>query len=148
MGLADSMLSCIYACVADTLWAFVGKGSLDVVDLNVHQEGEHSIDDEISQKTERLGLNTDEPPASVVNASAPTAAAASGAADAGEKKTRPCSICGGDFADVALYREHFRSEWHRYNLKRKAQKLPVIDEVAFNSLDRDAVKSFFATLNE
>lgn len=130
------------------LSALAGKGSLDVVDLNVHQEGEHSIDDEISQKTERLGLNSDAPPAPVVNALASAAAAAPSAVDAGERKTRPCSTCGGDFADVALYREHFRSEWHRYNLKRKAQKLSIIDEEAFNGLDRDEIKSFFATLNE
>lgn len=138
----------MYGGSVDDWSALVGKGSLDVVDLNVHQEGEHNIDDEISQKTERLGLNTDASPAPVVSASAPAASASSSTAGAVESKTRPCSTCGGDFADVKLYREHFRSEWHRYNLKRKAQKLPIIDEETFNGLDSDEVKSFFATLNE
>lgn len=34
-----------------------GQGSLEVIDLKSHQEGEHTIDDEISQKTERLGIS-------------------------------------------------------------------------------------------
>ena len=37
-----------------------------------------------------------------------------------------CNTCGGSFADAAAYRNHFRSEWHRHNLKRKMKNLPVI----------------------
>ncbi|EEY57818.1 ribosome maturation protein SBDS, putative [Phytophthora infestans T30-4] len=100
-----------------------GQGSLEVIDLKSHQEGEHTIDDEISKKTERLGLAT-------------------------TKKARPCSTCGGDFsADMSKYREHFRSEWHRYNLKRKSKKQPVISEEEFNELDTEDVETFLSSMS-
>ncbi|DBA04101.1 TPA: hypothetical protein N0F65_009448 [Lagenidium giganteum] len=119
-----------------------GQGSLEVIELSVHEEGEHNIDDEISKNTERLGISSDRPPAAPVGTSTPVA-------PVGEKKSRQCSTCGGDFGDdMQKYREHFRSEWHRYNLKLKALKKPVIDEAAFNELDAEDVKKFFASLTE
>lgn len=38
-----------------------------------------------------------------------------------------CNTCGGSFTDATAYRNHFRSEWHRHNLKRKMKNLPVIN---------------------
>lgn len=118
-----------------------GVGSLEVIDLKSHKEGEHTIDDELSQKTERLGFGSATPASSTaVQAAAPAAAA-------GDKKARPCSTCGGDFSsDMQAYREHFRTEWHRFNLKRKAKKLPIVSEEEFNELDPEEVSSFFALL--
>lgn len=48
---------------------------------------------------------------------------------------------------MQAYREHFRSEWHRFNLKRKATKLPIVSEEEFNDLDADEVSDFFAKLS-
>lgn len=46
-----------------------------------------------------------------------------------------CNTCGGAFADPQAYREHFRSEWHRFNLKRKMKGLAVVpDESSFLAL--------------
>ncbi|KAE8911328.1 hypothetical protein PF005_g12475 [Phytophthora fragariae] len=120
-----------------------GQGSLEVIDLKSHQEGEHTIDDEISQKTERLGISS--APVAAAPAPVPVPAVAAG----GEaKKARPCSACGGDFsADMSKYREHFRSEWHRYNLKRKSKKQPVISEEEFNELDSEDVEAFLASMS-
>ncbi|KAG7399326.1 hypothetical protein PHYBOEH_009128 [Phytophthora boehmeriae] len=119
-----------------------GQGSLEVIDLKSHQEGEHTIDDEISKKTERLGLSGPAAPAPAPVV-APTQAAA------GEtKKTRPCSTCGGDFsADMTKYREHFRSEWHRYNLKCKSKKQPVVTEEEYNALEPDDVEAFLSSVS-
>lgn len=120
-----------------------GNGTLDVIDLNFHREGEHSIDDEMSQKIDRLGLNsieTAQRKAPVAAVPAPVPAVVKG---------KQCSTCGGDFGDdVHKYREHFRSEWHRYNLKLKARKAPVIDEATFDALEPEVIKAFFSTLNE
>ncbi|CAH0518372.1 unnamed protein product [Peronospora belbahrii] len=118
-----------------------GQGSLEVIDLKSHQEGEHTIDDEISQKTERLGLS------STPAASAPLSATATTAVTAA-KNARPCSTCGGDFsADMSKYREHFRSEWHRYNLKRKSKKQPVISEEGFDKLDSENIEAFLSSMS-
>ncbi|KAF1334767.1 Sbds family rrna metabolism protein, partial [Globisporangium splendens] len=128
-----------------------GAGSLEVIELNNHKEGEDNIDDEISQKTDRLVLS-DKRSVAPATLPVPTAqpqgatAAAVQAAD-GEKKSRQCSTCGGDFgADMQRYREHFRSEWHRYNLKMKAKKMDVVSEDAFNALDPEDVKATFASM--
>lgn len=118
----------------------VGQGSLEVIDLKNHQEGEHTIDDEISQKTERLGLSSP-PIITAVPAPAPVDSASDKA-----KKTRPCSTCGGDFsADMSKYREHFRSEWHRYNLKLKSKEQPLIGEEEFQGLNIEDVEMFLTS---
>jgi len=43
-----------------------------------------------------------------------------------EVKIQSCNTCGGSFYDVTSYRSHFRSEWHRHNLKRKMKNLPIV----------------------
>lgn len=65
-----------------------------------------------------------------------TNAAVGGAATAtatSSENTKPCTTCGGNFDKVA-FREHFRSEWHRFNLRRKMDGEDVLDEEAFLSL--------------
>jgi hypothetical protein len=52
-----------------------------------------------------------------VGASASTAATA---------KAQSCNTCGGIFYDSKLYRDHFKSDWHRFNLKRKMKNLPAV----------------------
>ncbi|KAH9058535.1 hypothetical protein Ae201684P_005878 [Aphanomyces euteiches] len=44
------------------------------------------------------------------------------------------------------YRDHFRSEWHRYNLKMKAKGSAVTDERSFLALDAAAIQSVFESL--
>jgi len=39
--------------------------------------------------------------------------------------------CQVRFTDNDLHRTHFRSDWHRYNLKRKVAQLPVVSYEAF-----------------
>jgi hypothetical protein len=53
----------------------------------------------------------------------PVQATAAGAGACADRKT--CNTCGGAF-DTASYRLHFKSEWHRTNLKRKMAGLKVI----------------------
>lgn len=42
-----------------------------------------------------------------------------------------CVACAVVFADYALQREHYRSEWHRYNVKRQLAALPPITQALF-----------------
>ena len=46
---------------------------------------------------------------------------------------KACNTCGGSF-DSAGYRDHFRSEWHRFNLKIKLKNKKPIDEESFLAL--------------
>uniref|UniRef100_A0A7S3NJM4 C2H2-type domain-containing protein n=1 Tax=Aureoumbra lagunensis TaxID=44058 RepID=A0A7S3NJM4_9STRA len=50
-------------------------------------------------------------------------------------KLLTCNTCGGSFSDTAAHRCHFRSDWHRYNLKRKLENKPPISEADFDDLD-------------
>ena len=46
-----------------------------------------------------------------------------------------CSTCEVGFNVATEHREHFRCDWHRFNLKRKNKGLTTIREDEFNSLD-------------
>ncbi|KAJ7546315.1 hypothetical protein O6H91_08G035400 [Diphasiastrum complanatum] len=44
-----------------------------------------------------------------------------------------CNSCNAEFPDEASQRLHYRSEWHRHNLKRKVAGVPGVTEALFNS---------------
>lgn len=44
-----------------------------------------------------------------------------------------CNTCALVFASAEEQRVHMKSDWHRYNLKRRVAQLPAIDENVFNS---------------
>ena len=46
-----------------------------------------------------------------------------------------CNTCEVGFNVATEHREHFRCDWHRFNLKRKNKGLTTINEAEFNSLD-------------
>eukprot|EP00602_Paraphysomonas_sp_CaronLab_P005413 CAMPEP_0185021370 /NCGR_PEP_ID=MMETSP1103-20130426/4058_1 /TAXON_ID=36769 /ORGANISM="Paraphysomonas bandaiensis, Strain Caron Lab Isolate" /LENGTH=518 /DNA_ID=CAMNT_0027552855 /DNA_START=37 /DNA_END=1593 /DNA_ORIENTATION=+ len=49
-----------------------------------------------------------------------------------------CNTCGIKFDEQAQHRAHYRSEWHRCNLKRKLKNLPLAkSEIEFNSYPID-----------
>ena len=66
---------------------------------------------------------------------APPAAPPPAAAAAAGTKPLSCNTCGGCFENTASYREHFRSEWHRFNLKLKMQGAPPVTEEEFDAVD-------------
>jgi len=43
-----------------------------------------------------------------------------------------CTLCSASsFADVAEQRAHYRSDWHRYNVKAKLMNKPLLGEKEF-----------------
>ncbi|KAJ3375355.1 hypothetical protein GGF31_004473 [Allomyces arbusculus] len=53
-----------------------------------------------------------------------------------------CQVCAQRFADLIAQRHHFRSLWHRYNIKRVAQLgLAPVDENEFDQQYRDAERA-------
>jgi pre-60S factor REI1 len=49
----------------------------------------------------------------------------------GEMPTVTCNACNAGFDDEEQQRLHYRSEWHRYNLKRKVAGVPGVTEALF-----------------
>ncbi|EHA8586607.1 putative ribosome maturation protein SBDS [Cocos nucifera] len=41
-------------------------------------------------------------------------------------KQNRCSTCDAVVGDAKQYREHFKSKWHKHNLKRKTKQLPPL----------------------
>ncbi|MCL7023881.1 hypothetical protein MKW94_001936 [Papaver nudicaule] len=47
--------------------------------------------------------------------------------DGAEKKDqRKCNTCNAFVGDIKQYREHFKTEWHRHNLRRQTRLLPPL----------------------
>lgn len=46
-----------------------------------------------------------------------------------------CLTCGVQFTSHVDQREHFKTEWHRYNLKRKVVNMPTISQADFAKLE-------------
>lgn len=51
---------------------------------------------------------------------------------------KSCNTCGGSFATPAEFRAHFRSDWHRYNIKLKMKGVAPVSEKEFLICDSDA----------
>jgi len=47
--------------------------------------------------------------------------------------TYTCINCAVAFKDADLQRDHYKSDWHRYNLKRKIAELPPVSLAQFNA---------------
>lgn len=59
------------------------------------------------------------------NVIASTASGGSAPADSSVKQ-QVCKTCNREVGDVKQYREHFKSDWHKHNLKRKITGLPPL----------------------
>ena len=50
---------------------------------------------------------------------------------------KSCSTCGVKFEDLAEQRQHFKMDWHRYNLRQRLDGEGAITEDAFERLIED-----------
>lgn len=53
------------------------------------------------------------------------------AGDNGDKSGMSCAMCKVDFHSVEIQREHFKLDWHKFNLKQKLMGKTVLSEDAF-----------------
>ena len=79
------------------------------------------------ERAERLGIVEDDNN---------NTASASGSAEGGGGDTKSCNTCGGAFTS-GEYRSHFRSDWHRYNVKLKMSGVAPVSEEEFLLCDSD-----------
>ena len=92
------------------------------------------------EREERLGLQQQEKGgASAVNETASTSTnnTTSQASSSNNGENKACNTCGGSFAPHE-YRSHFRSDWHRYNVKLKLKGCATVSEKEFLLCDSDA----------
>ncbi|XP_021747162.1 ribosome maturation protein SBDS-like [Chenopodium quinoa] len=106
------------------------QGRLEILAVSVHSEGDTGVDafDE---------FNEDIPPSLPKEPAEPSvhqlserlqkqSVSSSTKTSEPEVKQTKCSTCNAFVGDAKQYREHFKSEWHRHNLKRKTRNLPPL----------------------
>mmetsp|Transcript_25748 Transcript_25748/g.49052 ORF Transcript_25748/g.49052 Transcript_25748/m.49052 type:complete len:97 (-) Transcript_25748:215-505(-) len=86
------------------------------------------------ERAERLGIVADGVCTQVASGNNQTNVA-EGGGEGGS--TKPCNTCGGAFTS-GEYRMHFRSDWHRYNVKLKMKGVTPVCEKEFLLCDADA----------
>ena len=84
------------------------------------------------ERAERLGIADNNNNAASGNGDGKAEGSAAGVGD-----TKPCNTCGGAFTP-GEYRSHFRSDWHRYNVKLKMKSVAPVCEREFLLCDSDA----------
>ncbi|CRG98585.1 zinc finger protein, putative [Plasmodium relictum] len=57
------------------------------------------------------------------------------------KKVYNCYTCNIQIYNFSFFRYHFKSEWHKYNLKRKLLNLNSVNELTFNEKVKNLKKS-------
>lgn len=82
------------------------------------------------ERAERLGIADNNNNAASGNGDGKAEGSAAG-------DTKPCNTCGGAFTP-GEYRSHFRSDWHRYNVKLKMKGVAPVCEREFLLCDSDA----------
>ncbi|KAH9691513.1 U1-type domain-containing protein [Citrus sinensis] len=104
------------------------QGRLEILAVSVHAEGDTSVDHyddhedvpslppkesaddvlKLSEKIEKQSLSS-----------------GNGNTE-GKVKQNKCSTCNAYVGDAKQYRDHFKSDWHKHNLKRKTRQLPPL----------------------
>lgn len=71
-----------------------------------------------------------------------TVSAKDGDVKGDEVKQNKCSTCNALVGDAKQYREHFKSEWHKHNLRRKTKQLsPLTAEECMADVEMGDSKS-------
>ncbi|KAK9167190.1 hypothetical protein Scep_002381 [Stephania cephalantha] len=107
-------------------------GKLEILAVSVHFEGDTHVDFyddhddvpssqssdindaavfQLSEKVQKRTISTEN---------------SSNASSVVETKHNKCSTCNAVIGDAKQYRDHFKTEWHKHNLKRKTRQLPPL----------------------
>ncbi|XVE55222.1 hypothetical protein DITRI_Ditri03aG0142200 [Diplodiscus trichospermus] len=109
---------------------------LEILAMSVHAEGDTQVDqyddEDVSHPSKESADSVPshlpkESTDSVLQLSGkmPKQIISSGDGNA-EGKQHKCSTCNAFVGDSKQYRDHFKSEWHKHNLKRKTRQLPPL----------------------
>lgn len=107
-------------------------GRLEVVSLSVHKDGDEKFDafdagESASGRREKI-MNLSE---DVVETSGKPQLRVR--QEETSVKVQKCTTCRVSFENSKLYREHFKSDWHKLNLKRKLKGVEPLGESEFEA---------------
>ncbi|XP_074581171.1 uncharacterized protein LOC141837698 [Curcuma longa] len=102
------------------------QGRLEILAVSVHMEGDAQVD---QYDTEEFMPRSTKEPATVTQLGERLLEQeiSTGNSHSEEQaKQNRCNACGVALGDAKQYREHFKSDWHKHNLKRKTRQLPPL----------------------
>ncbi|XP_071737803.1 uncharacterized protein [Rutidosis leptorrhynchoides] len=116
------------------------QGRSEILAISVHSEGNIDADHcDGHEDVSSSPLSTEPPKKSATDeltdkmkkqTLAPKSDPAEGS---NQVKQNKCSTCDAIVGDAKQYREHFKSDWHKHNLKRKTRQLPPISAEECNA---------------
>ncbi|KAK4764785.1 hypothetical protein SAY86_025875 [Trapa natans] len=121
------------------------QGRVEVLAYSVNAEGDTQVEsyDELEEAPPRIP-ESDESVLKLREKMQKQTISSSGKGSSTESevKQNKCSTCNAVVGDSKQYREHFKSEWHKHNLKRKTRNLPPLTaEECLADVDLDDSKA-------
>ncbi|KAI3464608.1 hypothetical protein Pfo_021271 [Paulownia fortunei] len=103
-------------------------GRLDILAVNVHVDSDTHMDNYDDLEDEPLSMQKDSagPVSQLSEKLKQQAISTKAESSQGEGKQQKCNTCSAFVGDAKEYREHFKSEWHKHNLRRKTRQLPPL----------------------
>ncbi|KAK3032420.1 hypothetical protein RJ639_037147 [Escallonia herrerae] len=104
------------------------QGRLEILAVSVHGEGDAHVDhyDDYEDIPSSLPKESTESLLQLnEKIQKQTISAKDGNAGASVKQNK-CSTCDALVGDAKQYRDHFKTEWHKHNLRRKTRQLPPL----------------------
>ncbi|KAH6782583.1 sequence-specific DNA binding transcription factor [Perilla frutescens var. frutescens] len=105
------------------------QGRLDILAVNVHLDSDTHVDhyDDLEDESSSVQKDSAGPATTQLSEKLQkqTILSKEGSSE-GEVKQQKCSTCNAFVGDAKEYREHFKSDWHKHNLRRKTRQLPPL----------------------
>ncbi|XP_057470182.1 uncharacterized protein LOC130759103 isoform X1 [Actinidia eriantha] len=104
------------------------QGKLEILAVSVHAEGDTDMDhyDDHEDMPPSLPKDTNDSVARLGEKIRKQTISVTSENPEGELKQNKCSTCNALVGDAKQYREHFKSDWHKHNLRRKTRQLPSL----------------------
>ena len=105
------------------------QGRLEILAVSMHGEGDTHVDhydDHEHVPPSRLAKESADPVVELGERVQRQSISVGNSSTEREVKQNKCSTCDAFVGDSKQYREHFKSDWHKHNLRRKTRQLPPL----------------------
>lgn len=104
------------------------QGRLEILAVSMHGEGDTHVDhyDDHEHVSSRVPKESADPVLELSERVQRQTISVGNSSTEGEVKQNKCSTCEAFVGDSKHYRQHFKSDWHKHNLRRKTRLLPPL----------------------
>ncbi|KAL1533531.1 ribosome maturation protein SBDS-like [Salvia divinorum] len=104
------------------------QGRLDILAVNVHLDSDTHVDhyDDLEEESSSVQVVSKAPVVQLTEKLQKQTISSKEGSSQGEVKQQKCNTCNAFVGDAKEYREHFKSEWHKHNMRRKTRQLPPL----------------------